>query len=112
MKINSLRHIALSIVALLFFVISGPSAAGQGGSATATPQGPSANPTPRPSPRRRGEGHPLKRREAARASSSRSISVLIISNLPNCNVTINGEPEDSTDKEGGLELLQIGRAHV
>src|SRR5688572_11454030 len=74
----------------------------QGRDASRPGQGPSAAPMPARTPRRPRANKGVSQ---VRVPTRRFVTVTIISNLPYCNVLIDGEPEErGTDGQGRLSI--------
>jgi len=103
MKTNTLRSGSLILLLLVLIVISGRGAAGQG--ASATPQGGAATPTPTPARAPRRPRADRRVSNTPRPVKPRFVRVVIISNLPDCVVTIDNEIEEHrTDEQGRLMI--------
>lgn len=102
MNRKRLTAAALGLLTLTFCTWCTLRGAAQGRDASMPVQGPSATPRPARTPRRHGanEGSGRVRRPARSF-----VTVTIISNLPYCNVLIDGEPEEKgTDEQGRLSI--------
>lgn len=102
MNRKTLTAAALGLLALTFCAWCTLRGVAQGRDANMPVQGPSATPKPARTPRspRVNQGHGPVRRPARSF-----VTVTIISNLPYCNVLIDGEPEEKgTDERGRLSI--------
>jgi hypothetical protein len=102
MNRKTLAAVALGLLALTFCTLCTLRGAAQGRDASMPAQGPSATPRPARTPRRhRVNESPRRVQRPARSF----VTVTIISNLPYCNVLIDGEPEEKgTDEQGRLSI--------